>query len=65
MFSYVDSVTWQTHSAGPDDELGSHLAIEGIYNEKQIWLRVTAESPAIFGAGRRALVNQKKLEDLW
>ena len=64
-FSYIDTISWQTQSLGPDDELGCHLSVEGLCEEKQVWLRITALAPAQFGAGRQALVNQKKLEDLW
>ena len=64
-FAYVDVVAWQTQELGSHDELGPHVAVEGIVDDKQVWLRITASAPARFSAGRRALVNQQKLEELW
>jgi hypothetical protein len=64
-FTTVDSVSWQTQSLGQRDELGSHLAIEGTYDDNQVWLRITAEAPERFGVGRRANVNQQQIEEIW
>ncbi len=64
-FSQVESISWQTQPLGLHDELGAHLAIEGLIDNKQVWLRVTAAAPRRFAVGRRALVNQQKLEELW
>ena len=65
VFSEIDSISWQAQSLGDTDELGSHLSVEGVYENKQIWLRITAMAPQRFGVGRRALVNQEKIEEIW
>lgn len=65
IFSEVETVSWQSQKIGPTDELGSHLSVEGIYDRKRIWLRITSNAPDRFGIGRRALINQQKIEELW
>lgn len=65
LFSDVEAFSWQAQPLGPNDDLGSHLAVEGTYETRQIWLRITATAPQIFGVGRRALVNQERFEDIW
>lgn len=65
IFSQVETVSWQSQKLGPTDELGAHLSIEGIYDFKQVWLRITSNAPDRFEIGRRALINQEKIEELW
>ncbi len=64
-FSEVGTISWQSQSLGSDDELGAHLAVEGICDNKQIWLRITSTAPERFGVGRRAVVNQQQIEEMW
>ena len=65
LFAVVESISWQTRAMGDDDELGSHLSIEGRYQDQRVWFRVTAISPDRFEPGRRVLVNQQKIEETW
>lgn len=64
-FSEVSALYWQAQSLGSRDELGPHVAIEGIHKGRQIWLRVTSTAPRRFGPGRRAMVNLERIEELW
>lgn len=65
LFSTVSAVEWQAQSLGRYDELGPHLSIEGIHLNYRVSLRITAAAPERFGAGRRALVNQREFEQIW
>lgn len=65
VFNTIETVSWQSQPLGQRDELGSHIAIEGTYDDNQVWLRITAEAPERFGVGRRANVNQKHIEEIW
>jgi len=65
LFSRVDAICWQTQPLGRNDELGAHLSIEGLYEDKQVWLRITSTAPERFEAGRRAIVNLHQFEETW
>ena len=65
LFSNVEKIAWQAQPLDQFDELGAHVAIEGLYEGKQVWLRITATSPERFEAGRRAFVNQHQFEEIW
>ncbi|MBS0263474.1 MAG: hypothetical protein JSS02_16150 [Planctomycetes bacterium] len=65
IFTRVTDVSWQAHSLGDGDELGPHVAIEGIYDEHSVRLRILSFSPRRFPAGRRAEVYGPAWEDLW
>lgn len=65
LFSRVDAIEWQAHPLGRFDELGAHLAIEGLCSDRKVWLRITASAPERFEAGRRASVNRRELEEIW
>ena len=64
-FSSVETIAWQAQRLGHRDDLGPHLAIEGRFDDKPVWLRITSTAPERFGPGRRALVNQPGFEDIW
>jgi hypothetical protein len=65
LMTHVDGISWQTQPLDKFDELGAHLAVEGQYEDKQIWLRITSTSPERFDPGRRAMVNQQQFEEIW
>jgi hypothetical protein len=65
LFAGNPAVSWQAQSLGENDELGAHLSLEGYYGTKQVWLRITSKAPERFDVGRRALVNQNRIEDVW
>lgn len=65
LFSEVEQIRWQTLRQGEEDEIGAHLAIEGIYRKERLLLRVTAEAPARFEAGRKANLYEMRFVDVW
>jgi hypothetical protein len=65
LFSEVENVSWQSQTLGPTDDLGTHISVEGIYADRKVWLRITSKAPERFGVGRRALINQQRIEELW
>jgi hypothetical protein len=65
LFSDVDSVRWQSLRQDAEDEVGAHLAIEGIYQDARLLLRIPAEAPARFEAGRKANVYEMRIVDVW
>lgn len=65
LFSDVEAVSWQSQSLGRGDDLGAHLSVEGWHEDRQLWLRITSVAPRRFGVGRRAIVNQQQIEELW
>ena len=42
-FGRVDAFDWDAHGVGPDD--GPAIAIEGLYQGHEVWLRVLAFAP--------------------
>jgi hypothetical protein len=64
-FSAVESIAWQAHRMGQDDELGPHVAVEGTVADKTVWLRVTSTAPKQFGPGRHYFANDQSMKDLW
>lgn len=65
VFSEVDAFSWQPLSIGADDDIGAHVALEGTYAGKRVWLRITSEQPASLEAGRIANVVEMRFEDRW
>jgi hypothetical protein len=65
LITSVDAISWQTQSLDENDELGSHLSLDGTFANKKIWLRITSVAPERFGVGRRSLVNQDQIEEIW
>lgn len=65
LFSDVDEVRWQNLAQAVDDELGAHLAIEGIHRGMRMVLRITAEAPDRFDSGRLANVYEMRFVDVW
>lgn len=65
LFSEVHSIRWQALPIEIEDELGSHLSVEGFYEGHLVWLRILANPPGRFPRGRLAKVYDMQLEDLW
>lgn len=65
VFSRVDSLHWQTHSLGEEDQLGPHVAIQGEFQGYTVWLRILAFPPEEIEHGRLLNVYEMKLHDLW
>lgn len=64
-FDAEPQICWQVGSAATDDEIGSHLSLEGVARGRQVWLRFTQEAPAELGPGRLLHAVDGVLEDLW
>lgn len=65
LFSRVDCFSWQAVSMGEGDDLGPHLALEGLVGEHKLWLRIVADPPQPFEAGRTADVYNGLFRDRW
>lgn len=61
----VDRFYWQTVSLGPNDDLGSHVAIEGDYLGHPVRLRMLAAAPKQFPSARSADTIKGTFLDLW
>ncbi|MEZ6056095.1 MAG: hypothetical protein R3C01_05255 [Planctomycetaceae bacterium] len=65
IFTELDAFSWQPLSIGADDDLGPHIAMEGVYAGERVWLRVTSEQPKSIESGRVANVVEMRFEDRW
>ena len=65
IFDAVLQFHWQTHSLGGEDDLGPHIAVEGTYEGRSVWVRVLSESPERFDAGRSFNAYDLRVEDNW
>lgn len=65
LFSDIEAVQWQTLRHADDDEVGAHVAIEGTYQGEHLLLRIPAEAPERFEAGRKANVNEMRIVNVW
>ncbi|WP_437186242.1 hypothetical protein SH668x_003389 [Planctomicrobium sp. SH668] len=65
MFHVVENTAWQPHPMSEDDELRSHLSVDGYYEGHKIWLRVLAETPEAYGVGRIVNELDGRTEDVW
>lgn len=65
LFSEIARFDWQAVSFGDDDDLGPHLAIEGLVGGASVWLRILSEPPREFEPGRIADVHRAEFRDRW
>ena len=65
VFDQIDQSWWQPLPAGPDDDLGPHLSLEGVHGGDRVWVRITAEQPAAIPSGRVANVIEGIIERRW
>ncbi|WP_437226996.1 hypothetical protein SH661x_000120 [Planctomicrobium sp. SH661] len=65
LFDVVESAGWQPHPQDESDEIGNHVAVEGIYAGHRIWLRVLAETPGQYAPGRYLNVFEQRFLDTW
>jgi len=45
LFDTLISCRWQTSKIDSDDDLGTHLSVEGIQNGEAVWLRIVSQKP--------------------
>ncbi len=64
-FTSITSFHWQAHSLGKHDDLGAHVAIEGEVDGHRVWLRIPSHAPAMFDAGRVALIHDRRWKEAW
>ena len=64
-FSKVDAIEWQSQPASESDEIGSNIAIVGIYDGHDVILRVCQQAPERFHPGRYANVYEKRWVETW
>lgn len=65
LFDRIESIEWQALPVNDSDEIGSHLAVTGIFQTNQVHLRLCARSPARFETGRYAHVQDGCWIDTW
>lgn len=65
MFELVTDFRWQTSRVGQEDELGAHIAIEGVYLGNPVSLRILAEAPQRYDHGRIINVHTAQMQDVW
>lgn len=65
LFEKLQSVSWQAQGLGAEDEVGPHVAFEGVVHNESLWLRIPALAPRQFPPGRRAHVHQQLWEEIW
>jgi hypothetical protein len=65
VFQSVSNCSWQAHHAGENDDLGPHLAVEGTYKGRLIWLRILAQAPERFPPRRVSPVAKLVNDDVW
>lgn len=64
-FDEVTAQGWQPIEFGEGDDVGPHIAIEGIRDGHQVWVRVAAFPPADFEAGRVFNMLKSTVHELW
>jgi hypothetical protein len=45
IFDTLLSCRWQTGQINSEDDLGTHLSVEGIQNGEAVWLRIVGQKP--------------------
>lgn len=65
LFQTVTNFTWQTFAVDDDDDLGCHVTIEGLYDHRQIRLRLLSKSPASIEPGASLKVHEQRIESRW
>ena len=45
-FDAISDVTWCAHPLRPHDPDGPHIAIDGVYQEHPVYLRILSDAPA-------------------
>ena len=65
LFSKVNEVAWQSKSVGEEDQLGSHIAISGLFETENVSIRILKAAPNCFDPGRKALVHDGVMVNTW
>lgn len=65
LFDSVASIHWQAQSLGSEDDLGPHIAVEGVHQGHKVWLRIPAHAPSVFPPGRIHHHARQACEEVW
>ncbi len=64
-FDSIETASWQAFKLDAEDDLGSHFAIFGTYESHKVWLRILANTPDDFEAGRFENYHEKRFVESW
>ena len=64
-FDSIDSLTFQSHPLHADDELGTHIAIQGQHLGYTVRLNILAAAPSRFPVARHADTECGEFVNLW
>ncbi|MBS0205735.1 MAG: hypothetical protein JSS49_22770 [Planctomycetes bacterium] len=65
LFTHITEMTWQSRSFDEQDQLGAHIAIGGVIEGEQVWIRILKSAPSCFDPGRKAMFHHGRLVDTW
>lgn len=65
LFDEVACLGWQPIELGEDDDLGPHIAVEGVYQGHSVWLRITAYPPVGIEPGRIFNLLDSTITETW
>lgn len=64
-FDHVFAFGWQPLEFGEGDDVGPHVAVEGICHGQHVWLRIAAFPPSSYEAGRIYNVLRSTIDEVW
>lgn len=65
LFNEVTAMGWQPIEFGDGDDVGPHIAIEGLREGHRVWVRVAAFPPTDVDAGRVFNTLNSTVNELW
>ena len=65
IFDLITEFAWQAAPLGDDDDLGPHIALEGVYDGHPVRIRLLAAAPARFPAARAADTLSGDIVERW
>lgn len=64
-FDAVESCYWQAQTMADDDQLGPHVGVEGQFQGRSVWLRITAQPPDQFESGQVFDHHADEVQNSW
>ena len=65
VFDEIENIEWQALTTGEEDQLGSHLSVEGTFQTHSVWLRILSNPPEACDVGQIYDHQSQKLLELW
>ena len=65
LFDLPPGIHWQAGCMSEDDDLADHVALEGRYRGREVWVRILRTAPAEAGPGRLLHAQTGEIEVLW